>query len=144
MSRPPIRLLIQAVTVLAVLVPPAASAVAEQELVIVREGTKEYHRPGCQAISDGKNVIAMMRGQAESRGFKAHEACESADPSTDAPPPPAKAIVVFIDDQGKHYHRENCKKLGKPAKHVTVDEAAAKKLWPCTVCRPPIRPRPGK
>lgn len=131
----------------------AARAIA-QELVLHKEGTGLYHRPACDVVRDGIGVLAMSRGQAEARGLKAHPECDpslaplpgktppaSATPA--APKTPQPPVFVFVDD-GKQYHREGCKRLGKGARRLALDEAA-KHRWPCPTCRPPIRPRaPGK
>ena len=122
----------------ALLIGSWATAPAQTELVITRQGAKEYHRPGCPLIRDGKNVLAMKRSDAEARGLKPHAEC---DP--DFVPPPAKPAMVYIDAAGKFYHRDKCEKLGPSPKRVTVDEAS-KKHWPCRTCKPPIRSRPGK
>jgi hypothetical protein len=116
----------------------------QSELVIAKEGTGHYHRPGCPVIRDGKGVIAMTRGQAEARGYKQHPAC---DPATSPPPGDSSApagkpkvaapVFVYVDD-GKYYHRQECRNLAKNSKKVALEEAG-KKLWPCPVCRPPVR-----
>jgi hypothetical protein len=119
---------------------------AQSELVIVKQGTSEYHRPGCDTIRDGAGVMAMTRAQAEARKLTSHAACDPANAPKDPPGDTAKkpAIVhVYVDDGGKHYHKEKCARLGKNPKKITVD-AAAKKHWPCPVCKPPIRKRPRK
>jgi hypothetical protein len=41
-----------------------ATTTLQSEMVIVKEGTKEYHRAGCEVIRDGKGVLAMTRAQA--------------------------------------------------------------------------------
>lgn len=117
--------------------------VQDDELVITRQGTSEYHRPGCPVIRDAKDVLAMRRGQAEARGLKPHKDCDPSQtsPGTSPSGTAAKPIKVFIDEGGKFYHREKCAQLGKSPRQVTIDEAA-KKHWPCKVCKPPIRPRP--
>jgi hypothetical protein len=121
------------------------SLAAQSELVIVREGQQFYHRPGCSVVRDGKDVLAMSRAQAEARGYKSHPACDPAvappdsaqrDGKPAAPQPP-----VYTDASGKYYHRADCRKLAKPPRKLTLDEAATSKLWPCPVCRPPIRKR---
>lgn len=111
---------------------------AAQELVIVRDGTKEYHRPGCDLIQGRRDVLAMQRGQAEARGYKAHSACDPAN----TPPAPAtpKAVMVTVDAGAKYYHRDKCERIGASPRRVTLEEAA-KKHWPCPACKPPIRPR---
>ena len=122
-----------------------AALTPQTELVITRAGSKEYHRPHCELVRQGGDVLAMTRSQAEAKGFTPHEACDpsKAPPSDPQRPPsaatPAKPIYVFIDG-GKHYHREKCAKLGRAPKRVAIEEAA-KKQWPCPVCKPPIRPR---
>jgi hypothetical protein len=122
------------------------SVLAQSELVIVKEGTSEYHRPGCDIIRDGVGVMAMTRAQAEARKLTAHPACDPANapvvPAAARTKPPA-IVYVYVDDEGKHYHKAKCTRLGKKPKKVTVD-AAAKKHWPCPVCKPPIRQRPRK
>jgi hypothetical protein len=120
------------------------------DLVIVKEGTKEYHRPGCEVIRDGKGVLAMTRAQAEARKFTSHEGCDPAQVKAEEPaatPPgkpgakPSPKTMVVVDG-GRHYHKDgDCKRLGKETKKMTLDEAG-RKLWPCPECKPPIRPRP--
>ena len=106
-----------------------------QELVIVLEGTKEYHRPSCERIQGRSDVLAMQRAQAEARGFRAHADCDPA-----RVPPPPKTVMVTVDDGGKYYHRDKCGKIGKSPRKVSLEEAS-KKHWPCPACKPPIRPR---
>ena len=118
--------------------------VAQSELVIVKEGNGHYHRPGCPAIRDGKGVIAMMRAQAESRGYKQHPECDLAtapnpteSSKTAAKPKTTTPVYVYLDG-GKYYHRQDCRTLAKDPKKVAL-EVAGKTFWPCPVCRPPIR-----
>jgi len=117
-----------------------AAASQQSELVIVKQSTGEYHRAGCADIKDGKGVLAMSRAQAEARGFKAHAACVNAPPPSsevESKPPKPSPVYVFTD-AGKYYHRAGCTKLGASPKKVLLDDAG-RKLWPCPVCRPPIR-----
>ena len=109
------------------------------ELVIVKEGTKQYHRPGCDVVRDGKGVIAMTRAQAEGRKLTQHGACDPAKKPAD-PKKPGAETRVYVDE-GRYYHREGCKRLGKDPKPMTLDDAG-RKFWPCPACKPPIRPRP--
>jgi len=146
---------IRAAALIAFVLGAIAGSPIQGELVIVKEGTGLYHRAGCDVIRDGKDVLAMGRGQAESRGYKAHADC---DPSRQPPPatpgearagakpgakPPA-AVFVFVDSAGKLYHREGCARLGKDRKKVALDATTANKYWPCGVCKPPVRPRKNK
>jgi hypothetical protein len=117
-----------------------AAAPQQSEVVIVKQSTGEYHRATCADVNDGKGVLAMTRAQAEARGFKAHGACVNAPPPSsevESKPPKPAAVYVFTD-AGKYYHRAGCAKLGPSPKRVLLDDAG-KKLWPCPVCRPPIR-----
>lgn len=115
---------------------------SQRELVIVREGGKQYHRPGCPLVRDGKGVVVLSRGGAEARQMKPHPECDPSDPRNAVDAAPPAAPVYVYTDRSKYYHREKCAKLGAEAKRVTVEEAA-KKLWPCGVCKPPRRPRPA-
>jgi len=81
----------------------------------------------------------MTRGQAASRGLKPHDDC---DPSkAGATPGRAKPAFVSVAKGDRFYHRDTCGKLGDAPNRVTLDEAAARKLYPCRTCKPPIRPR---
>jgi hypothetical protein len=110
------------------------------EYVLVKQGSKEYHRAGCQVVRDTKDVVAMTRGEAEARGLKPHAAC---DPSKSPEAQDAGPQYVFVAAADKRYHREKCSKLGTPHERITLEEAARKKYWPCPVCKPPIRKRTG-
>jgi hypothetical protein len=103
-------------------------------------------------VRDGVGVIAMTVGQAEARGLKSHPDCDPSrtppaqepasrgDAARPRPSKPAAPVFVFVDAQGKQYHRERCPRLGSGTKKIGLD-AAAKSYWPCPVCKPPIRPR---
>jgi hypothetical protein len=129
----------------------ASPAAAQGELVIVKEGTKQYHRPGCPVIRDGRDVMAMTRAQAESRGYKAHPACDPFNPAATTPPAatpgsspaprdkPAAPVFVYVSPNDNTYHRESCRKLGTERRKVTLEQAATTRHWPCPVCKPPIR-----
>ena len=114
---------------------------AQSELVLTKPGSKEYHRPHCDVVKDGKNVIALTRGKAMAAGLTAHPACdpakEGAPESTDSTP--AAPVYVYTDG-ARYYHKKDCAKLGKDPKKTDLEEAG-KKLWPCPTCKPPIRKR---
>jgi hypothetical protein len=126
------RLLLLAAAVLFAL--PQAST----EYLLVKQGSKEYHRPGCDVVRDTKNVVAMTRAEAEARGLKPHAAC---DPARSAKNTAPKVQYVFVEPGDKRYHRETCPKLGKTRERITLDAAAARKYWACSVCKPPLRKR---
>jgi hypothetical protein len=129
------------------LLPPVAAGVAAQtkpqapqaatgnSYVVVWPGSKEFHSPSCPLIKDAKGVSVLTRAQANGKGYTQHKDC---DPKTiaekDAPP------MVYVAESDKVYHKADCKVLPKDAKKVPLDEKAVKGRWPCTVCRPPVRP----
>ena len=130
-----------------------SAAAAQSELVIYKEDTNLYHRPGCDVIRDMKGVVAMTRAQAESRGYKAHADCDPAVQQAwraGAPPPPprrrrsprrrpststAASITTGRTAAGSAANP-------KAARAEPLD-VAGKSLWPCPDCRPPVRPRQG-
>jgi hypothetical protein len=135
----PSRLTVALAAVAAALLTTSAAA-AQSELVLHKDGTKLYHRPSCPVVAKLEGVVAMTRAQAESRGYTAHPDCDPANPDAPAPkgepPPPA---TVYLDGS-KYYHRKECGKVADPSKLKAESlEVAAKKHWPCPVCRPPIR-----
>jgi hypothetical protein len=125
------------------------SASAQSELVIHKDGSNQYHRPGCDLIRGGKDVLALTRAQAESRGYKPHPDCDPgkrpSDPSSAGnPAPAAKPETVYVNGT-KYYHRKDCRKLEANPKAVGAEslETAGKIYWPCPDCRPPVRKRTG-
>jgi len=135
--------------VILILLSSTFTPAVQPELVIATERTKQYHRASCPVVRDDpKDVIAMNVGQAESRGYKAHPACDPSNPAnkTSSAPgstaqPQRKAPVhVFTAAGDTRYHRETCAKLPKDRKKVLLEQAG-KTLWPCPTCRPPIRKR---
>lgn len=136
---------------IAALLSLTVEATAQPPLVLVTEKTKQYHRPSCPAVRGGKDVIAMTAAQAEARKFTSHPGCDPATGS-DSPEEPAteggasgegrSAVFVYTAPGDKRYHREDCAKLPAKREKMLLEEAG-KKWWPCSVCRPPIRKRPG-
>ena len=135
------------------------AAPPSQELVLQKEGTQQYHRPGCAVISDGRGVLAMTRAQADARALKPHADCDpaqvKAQPSAAGEPRATGSttvgrsvtpVFVFVDaakepvERGRLYHRETCTTLGREWRKLSVDDAA-KQYWPCPKCKPPIRKR---
>jgi hypothetical protein len=114
---------------------------AQTEYVLVKPGSKLYHQPSCEQLVGAKGVVAMTRSQAESRGLKQDPACDPAKHPPDEKKK-AAAVYVYVQPKGKYYHREHCKNAGESPKRMLLDEAA-KKYWPCPVCKPPIRKRGG-
>jgi hypothetical protein len=129
----------------AALLPAAPSA--QSELVIHVQGTKLYHRPGCPDLGDSKNVLAMTRAQAESRGYKQHETCDPANPDAPRAAGRSAAPVTVYLDGSRYYHRSTCSRLPddedekkKKVKAASL-EVAGKSHWPCPTCKPPVRKR---
>lgn len=132
---------------------PAVEAGGQSEMVIHKQGTRLYHRPGCPVVADTKGVLALTRTQAESRGYKPHPECEAASPDAAGPDgkgKPAPPETVYLDGS-RYYHRKTCAKLEGKA-FATPDgkrdgiksaslEVAGKSHWPCPTCKPPIRKR---
>ncbi len=111
----------------------------QKEYVFVKPGSKVYHQASCEQLVGAKGVTAMTRTQAEARGLKQDPEC---DPATHPPGEKKKPaqVFVYVQPDGRYYHREHCAKAGASPRRVTLDEAA-KKYWPCPVCKPPIRKR---
>lgn len=103
--------------------------------VVVWPGSKEFHTPSCPLIKDAKGVSVLTRAQANGKGYKKHDDCDPATIAEKNAPP-----TVYVAESDKVYHKADCKVLPKDAKKVVLDEKAVKGRWPCTVCRPPIRP----
>lgn len=130
---------------------------AQSELVIVKQGTSEYHRPGCEVVKDGKGVLAMTRAQAEARKLTSHPVCDpsnapesasataGASKESSAASTKAATDFVYVDAaaKSKYYHRAKCARLGEKEKKIALEQAG-RKYWPCPVCKPPIRKRPAK
>lgn len=120
----------------------ASPARAQSGMVIHKEGTKLYHRPGCPVIRDFKGVLAMTEAQARSRGYTQHEACGKAESAADANAKDgATAAVTVYLDGSKYYHRKTCTRVGKAEMKPAALDDVARKVWPCPTCRPPIRKR---
>lgn len=120
---------------------------AQSELVIYKEGSTQYHRPGCDVIRDAKDVLALTRAQAEARGYKPHPECDpeqrTAAPATaDGSAAAAKPQTVYLNGT-KYYHRKECRRVEANPKVVRAEslETAGKTHWPCPQCRPPVRKR---
>ena len=138
-----------AFTALALLVTTATVSAGQSELVIYKEGTGLYHRPGCPLLKDATDssavvaVVAMTRAQAEARGHKAHVDCDPDQKKPDsatAPATPPAPVSVFMND-ARYYHRKDCPKLKESGRQVRSEslETAGKSHWPCPTCRPPVR-----
>jgi hypothetical protein len=120
-------------------VTPAWAAAQSSSLVVIVKGSRQFHAPTCPVVTRaGSNVTVSRRAEALRRGLTAHE-CGEAD-GTKANP---NLVKVFTQKDDNKYHRATCEKLGRERSSLTLDEAG-RKLWPCPVCRPPIRQRVQK
>lgn len=141
MSRVTVRRLLAGLISALLSAPTAAMSAGQSELVIVKKGGKEYHRAGCDEIKDAKDVLALSRAQATARGLKQHDGCDPANAPDGKSSDKSAPVIVYVDSS-QYYHKKDCKKLGKDARKVELEEAG-KKLWPCPTCKPPIRKRKG-
>jgi hypothetical protein len=103
--------------------------------VVVFAGSKEFHTPSCPLVAKAKGPSVLTRAQANGKGYTQHKDCDPARIAEANAPP-----TVYVAASDKVYHRADCKVLPKDAKKVPLDEKAVKGRWPCTVCRPPVRP----
>ena len=131
---PPVRRAL-ALASLLVLTPPAVHAAAAGQPLVLQKGKgREFHNPWCPLVRDGKDVLALTRAQAASRGLTLHAECARDPGDGTAPAPP---VFVHVD-RAKYYHRATCAKLARSSERQALS-IAAKTRWPCPVCRPPIR-----
>ena len=119
----------------------AASGVCRAQdassLVVIVKGDPTFHQPGCVLVAKaGSNVTVAKRGEASRRGLKPHDC----GPEAGGPTADPNAVKVVTQPKDNKYHRVTCTKLGATRTTLTLDEAG-QKLWPCPVCKPPIRQR---
>jgi hypothetical protein len=112
-------------------------------VVIVNSDDTYYHQPGCPVVAKaGSKVRVAKTSEATRKGLKPHPAC--ADGGSDAAREEAAADFnnqkVYTQKDDNKYHRKECKKLVGDPIALTLDDAG-QKLWPCPVCKPPIRKR---
>jgi hypothetical protein len=133
--------LMRAVTHLLALVlalPLPAAAQDANAMVVIVKGGKQFHQPGCAVVAKaGANVTVAKRGEATRRGLTAHD-CGVPAPEAAAGDPNLERVATQPGDN--KYHRTSCEKLGAKRSTLTLD-AAGRTLWPCPVCKPPIRQR---
>ncbi len=128
--------------VAAVLLVLAAAGVSASQspssMVVVIKGEKQFHQPSCPlVVKAGSNVTVAKQGEAKLRGLTAHDCPAAAVTPT---PEEVNQTKVVSQPGDNKYHRATCQKLGKQQTTMTLDEAG-RKLWPCPVCKPPIRQR---
>ena len=117
----------------------AGSDAFQSQLVLQQRASREYHRPWCPVVRDGKDVVALPRAQAESRGLKPHAACDKDLPAGTGQPADGGSVPVFVYiDGSKYYHREKCAKASGALTRTPL-ATAGKSRWPCPSCRPPVR-----
>ena len=119
---------------------PIAPAGAQQKadgMVVIVTGSKEYHQPSCPVVAKaGSKVRVSKVSEATRRGLTAHD-CPDADGEGAGD---RNQTLVYTQADDNKYHRKDCEKLGDTATSLTP-EKAGQKLWPCPVCKPPIRQR---
>lgn len=108
-------------------------------MVVIIAGDKTFHQPGCAlVVKAGSKVTVSKRGEATRRGLTAHDCGLDASGGSTGDPNAEKVATQPGDNK---YHRLSCAKLGTTRSTLTVGEAG-RKLWPCPVCKPPIRKPP--
>jgi hypothetical protein len=119
-----------------------AQTAATGAYVVVWPGSKEFHTASCPLIKEAKGVSLMTRGQANGKGYTPHKAChdtaQSAGAGANGTTESAESVYVAKSDT--KYHRADCKVLPKDAKRMPLNKEAVRGRWPCTVCKPPVRP----
>jgi hypothetical protein len=114
------------------------AAQSPASMVVVIKGEKQFHQPSCPLVAKaGSNVTVAKLGEAKLRGLTAHDCPVAAATPTAEEVNQTKVVSQPGDNK---YHRATCSKLGKQQTTMTLDEAG-RKLWPCPVCKPPIRQR---
>ena len=59
------------------------------------------------------------------------------DTGKSEPENPDAAIIVYITESGKKYHRADCPHLRSGKKEITLKEAKERGYTPCKACNPP-------
>jgi hypothetical protein len=119
---------------------PSASA-----MVVEIPSDNLYHQPGCPLVAKAGSKVKVMRlGEANRRGMKAHD-CQGAAQGDDgrSRAAAANAVPVYVQEGDRRYHLETCERLGKTPQKQPLDKAG-RTHFPCPVCKPPVRQRPGK
>ena len=125
--------------VVALTAPGVCRAQDASSLVVIVKGDATFHQPGCVLVAKaGSNVTVAKRGEASRRGLKPHDC----GPEAGGPTADPNAVKVATQPKDNKYHRTTCGKLGATRTTLTLEEAG-QKLWPCPVCKPPIRQRKG-
>ena len=128
----------QVLVLMGLLVPALVVGQDTNSMVVIIAGDQTFHQPGCVLVAKaGSKVIMAKRGEAIRRGLKPHDCGPDA---FGGPLADANAVKVTTQPRDNKYHRATCPKLGPTRSTLTLEEAG-RKLWPCPVCKPPIRQR---
>lgn len=123
----------------AVLIATTGAAQDASSMVVIIAGDKTFHQPGCALVAKaGSKVTVSKRGEATRRGLTAHDCGPGASGEASGDPNAEKVATQPGDNK---YHRPTCAKLAATRSTLTLGEAG-RKLWPCPVCKPPIRKPP--
>jgi len=126
------------VLLIGVLMSAAVAAQDASSLVVIIAGDRTFHQPGCVLVAKaGANVTVAKRVDVLRRGLKPHDCGPDASAGPVADP---NAVKVTTQPSDNKYHRATCAKLGPTRSTLTLEDAG-RKLWPCPVCKPPIRQR---
>lgn|GEM_PF-6073010 len=94
----------------------------ENALLTVTDGTVTYNW-----VDDEKKNLAAQAAQQETAQTVAPE---TAARNTD--------IIVYLPEEGDHYHNEDCRTLKDYKEPVSLAEAIDRGYTPCGVCHPPV------
>lgn len=125
--------------VAAVLIATSSAAQNASSMVVIIADDKTFHQPGCALVAKaGSKVTVSKRGEATRRGLAAHDCGFDASGGPTGDPNAEKVATQPGDNK---YHRLACAKLAATRSTLTLGDAG-RKLWPCPVCKPPIRKPP--
>jgi hypothetical protein len=122
--------------------------------VVMIDGSREYHAPGCALVRDNDTSKLLPLGDAEAKGIRPHAECHTPPKRTPAGAGGATtatareragtaATTYWLDVKTRRYHRAGCGLIGLPRVQVTLARAIEQKYLPCRSCKPETAPAPA-
>lgn len=111
--------------------------------VVMVDGSREYHTPGCALVRGNATSKLLSFGDAEAKGITPHAECHaSASGKANAPPSSAvgASAAYWLDVKTRRYHRAGCSLIGLPRVQISLARAGEQKYLPCRSCRPDTVP----